>query len=69
MIYDEGFEMKIGDYTMLAFSKYYPDGGKKYKSDCGKTLVGWYHKKSTNERGCYMATKQGNDKNLINDQV
>lgn len=27
------------------------------KSDCSKTLVGWYYNKMTNEKGCYRAYK------------
>ena len=54
MIYDEGFELSIGDYTMFTFSKYFPEG-RDYKSDCGNSLVGWYNNKHTMERGCYMA--------------
>ena len=58
MIYDEGFEINIGDYSFFAFSKYYPEGKNHFESDCGQTLVGWYNNKRTGEKGCYNAVKK-----------
>jgi len=41
MVYDEGFELRINEHTFFTFSKYFKENGS-YKSNCAKTLVGWY---------------------------
>lgn len=41
MIYDEGFEINFDSTKLMAFNKYYKDSDN-WKSDCGKTLAGWY---------------------------
>lgn len=68
MVYDEGFDINIGDYSFFAFSKYSPNTSKKkffftnkknskWVSKCYSTLIGWYHK--GDEWGCYYAEKVG----------
>jgi hypothetical protein len=42
MIYNEGYEMRINDHRFFTFNKYFKDGSE-FKSECGETLVGWYH--------------------------
>ncbi len=47
MVYDEGFDITIGNHNFFLFSKYEPsgkneNGTKTYTSICGETLVGWY---------------------------
>jgi len=42
MVYDEGFDVTVNDVSYFAFSKFYKDGFAT-KSDCSKTLLGWYH--------------------------
>jgi hypothetical protein len=42
MVYDEGFDVTVNDISYFAFSKFYKDGFD-HKSDCSKTLLGWYH--------------------------
>ena len=42
MIYDEGFEVDLGDEVYFAFSKFTLEGGKN-QSYCDGTLSGWYY--------------------------
>jgi cathepsin C len=57
MMYDEGFEVVLGDEKYFAFSKY--TGTVKHAtSHCGETFPGWYHADPDKESwGCYHATK------------
>lgn len=57
MVYDEGFDILINDYSFFAFSKYSPDKTHKWVSKCYSTLIGWFHK--GDEWGCFYAEKQG----------
>lgn len=77
MVYDEGFDINIGDYSFFAFSKYSPNTSKKkffftnkknskWVSKCYSTLIGWYHK--GDEWGCYYAEKVGVDPNKITNE-
>lgn len=65
MIYDEGFEVKSGDYTYFAFSGFSfvsdGEGGKMNISHCGQTQIGWYHDKDRSSWGCYSGKKLGKD--------
>jgi cathepsin C len=58
MIYDEGFEVVLGDQVFFAFSKFDfindPNKGKTNISHCGATEVGWYHDKRRSQWGCYV---------------
>jgi len=72
MVYDEGFDVNIDDYSFFAFSKYAPNpranpfsGKKKEKfvSMCYSTLLGWFHK--GDEWGCFFATKNNEKPNKI----
>jgi C1A family cysteine protease len=75
MVYDEGFDIRIGDYSFFAFSKY--DMNNKIKplrskqnwvSKCYSTLIGWYHKGDS--WGCFYAQKKGvNPEQITNDEV
>lgn len=60
MIYDEGFEAKVGSIKYMAFSKYAPDGDGGFESYCGETLVGWWHDTSKMEKGCFRGQKSEN---------
>lgn len=47
MVYDEGFDITIGNMNIFLFSKYEPsgkdeNGTKLFKSICRETLVGWF---------------------------
>eukprot|EP00429_Kryptoperidinium_foliaceum_P054682 CAMPEP_0176085440 /NCGR_PEP_ID=MMETSP0120_2-20121206/42761_1 /TAXON_ID=160619 /ORGANISM="Kryptoperidinium foliaceum, Strain CCMP 1326" /LENGTH=600 /DNA_ID=CAMNT_0017419255 /DNA_START=24 /DNA_END=1825 /DNA_ORIENTATION=+ len=61
MIYDEGFEVSIGDQVFFAFS--YFDwatdaaGKKSNVSHCDATQVGWYHNAERTMWGCYIGKK------------
>eukprot|EP00929_Paragymnodinium_shiwhaense_P094544 TRINITY_DN5514_c0_g1_i1.p1 TRINITY_DN5514_c0_g1~~TRINITY_DN5514_c0_g1_i1.p1 ORF type:complete len:602 (+),score=161.76 TRINITY_DN5514_c0_g1_i1:117-1808(+) len=61
MIYDEGFEVSVGDRVFFAFSKFdlVPDGkgGKTNTSHCDATQVGWYRNRERTSWGCYVARK------------
>ena len=63
MVYNEGFDILIDDYSFFAFSKYaFNDNSKsdvtsRWVSKCYSTLVGWYHK--GNKYGCIYAEKSG----------
>lgn len=63
MIYDEGFEVAVGDHVYFAFSKfeYVEDNvkGKTNISHCDETEVGWYHNTERNQWGCYVGKKVG----------
>jgi cathepsin C len=62
MIYDEGFEVVLGDQVFFAFSKFdwiQGDSGKTNISHCDATEVGWYHDKARTQFGCYVAKKVG----------
>lgn len=63
MIYDQGFEVKIGGLVFFAFSKFtsIPAQGEQreqVKSDCSKTSIGWYsHEDGDHSFGCFQAKK------------
>lgn len=58
MIYDEGFEINIADYSFFTFSKYESDN-VEFKSVCDQTLVGWYN--NNGKKGCYKGYKPTGD--------
>lgn len=60
MIYDEGFEVAVGDHVYFAFSKFEmvnSDHGRTNVSHCDQTEVGWYHNKARDQWGCYVGRK------------
>jgi len=61
MVYDEGFEFKIGDMAYFAFSRFDHAtdfmGNKKSFSTCSETLQGWYSDKTRSQYGCYVGKK------------
>jgi cathepsin C len=62
MIYDEGFEVALGDTTFFAFSKFVfvGEGSNKHNvSKCHETQVGWYHDSTRSNWGCYFGKKVG----------
>ena len=71
MVYDEGFDVNIGDFSFFAFSKYAPNPHRshysnkkdKWLSMCYSTLLGWYHK--GNSWGCFFATKDNESPNKV----
>jgi len=77
MVYDEGFDIIVGNQSFFAFSMYSPrgrlsgvPGGKKeWDSKCGATLNGWYH--VNNRWGCFYGVKvnEGNPYKVTNGEV
>lgn len=73
MVYDEGFDVNVQDYSFFSFSKYAPNpdkmefysGNKKSRwvSMCYSTLIGWYHKGDS--WGCYYAYKNNESPETI----
>ena len=65
MVYDEGFNVELNNFSFFAFSKYSIEtsgnGIKIFKSKCYSTLVGWYSNRDKTQRGCYKAMKMGVD--------
>jgi len=61
MVYDEGFEVRLGKKVFFAFSNFTYDSvdTKKNTSHCGETMVGWYGNSDRTEFGCYYGSKQG----------
>jgi len=60
MIYDEGFEVAMGEMVYFAFSKFtLTDGpeGSNNISHCGETQIGWYHDTARSKWGCYVGHK------------
>ncbi len=57
MIYNEGFDILWENQTFTSFFEYFPDKSGKPVSFCGRTLVGWYHDRSSNSRSCFRAEK------------
>ena len=64
MVYDEGFEVRIGGKTMFAFFVYEPkvsdprpDENADFSSICDETFTGWYHGDDENNWGCYVGKK------------
>jgi cathepsin C len=60
MIYDEGFEVAMGEFVYFAFSKFTltdaPEGQNNI-SHCAETQVGWYHDTARSRWGCYVGKK------------
>lgn len=63
MVYDEGFEVRVGGRKYLAFNMF--DSSKqangdidKYVSDCSRTQVGWYKDEEAGTWGCFVASKR-----------
>ena len=69
MVYDEGFDVLIEDYSFFAFSKYAlndnskPGINSRWVSKCYSTLVGWFHK--GNKYGCFYAEKTGENPDQV----
>jgi cathepsin C len=68
MVYDEGFEVAVDNFTFFAFSRFElvpdesaPDGHRNI-SHCGETQVGWYHDKARQQWGCYVGKKVNSTK-------
>jgi len=62
MVYDEGWEVQIGDLNYFAFSRFdlYKVPGssaKKNVSKCDETMQGWYSDAKRSKFGCYAARK------------
>jgi len=63
MVYDEGFEVNVGDLSFFAFSNFTFQGDPSLKhnvSNCNETIVGWYQTKDRKQFGCYYGTKVTN---------
>jgi cathepsin C len=63
MVYDEGFELTVDEWSYFAFSRFdfVTDltGSKSAKSTCDQTLEGWYSNKARTQYGCYQSRKIG----------
>eukprot|EP00929_Paragymnodinium_shiwhaense_P000521 TRINITY_DN10075_c0_g2_i3.p1 TRINITY_DN10075_c0_g2~~TRINITY_DN10075_c0_g2_i3.p1 ORF type:complete len:549 (+),score=151.65 TRINITY_DN10075_c0_g2_i3:106-1752(+) len=61
MIYDEGFEVSVGNRVYFAFSNYTldkdPAALSRNTSHCGDTIVGWYSNSDRTEFGCYYGVR------------
>lgn len=58
MIYDEGFEVAVGDYIFFAFSRFdWVDN--KNVTNCDETMRGWYSNKARTQWGCYRGVRAG----------
>jgi cathepsin C len=60
MMYDEGFEVLLGDQKYFAFSKYTKTSAKSKHSvsHCDKTFPGWFHANPERKTwGCYYGVK------------
>lgn len=70
MVYDEGFEVRFKGLKLFTFSYYYPFKGR-YRSDCSKTCVGWFHNTTTKEMGCFKGKMIERDpnRNYISEQT
>jgi len=60
MIYDEGFEVSLGNTKFFFFNKYYKKGSE-FLTDCSRTLIGWVYSdvNGTPLRGCAYGQKEG----------
>merc|ERR1719265_2038864 len=65
MIYDEGFEVKVGEQSFFAFSNFTfeKDANNRFAkphnvSHCGQTMVGWYQDLKRTKFGCYYGYKK-----------
>ena len=74
MVYDEGFDITIGNQSYFAFNMYsqkldISDSSNKYNSHCYATLNGWYH--IGDHWGCFYATKNkvGDPYKITNDEA
>lgn len=73
MVYDEGFDIIIGNQSYFAFSMYTPKpnpvGGNKFNSHCFATLNGWY--RIGDNYGCFYGVKNNEDDpyKITNDEV
>lgn len=66
MIYDEGMDIKLGEHRFTANFNYFPDKSGKVMTNCGKTIVGWYHNQGDNKKSCFKATKIVSDNEAHN---
>mmetsp|Transcript_62320 Transcript_62320/g.135307 ORF Transcript_62320/g.135307 Transcript_62320/m.135307 type:complete len:554 (-) Transcript_62320:86-1747(-) len=63
MIYDEGFEVRVGGLNFFSFSNFTfqqnaSDPAQKHNvSHCGNTMVGWYQNLDRTSFGCYYGSK------------
>jgi len=57
MIYNQGFEVTIGDQVFFSFSKFESLPNNYTLCFCGQTFNGWYHRTDGSDWGCYSARK------------
>jgi len=59
MIYDEGFEVRVKDMNLFAYSKYRASGQDGHESLCDQTFPGWHHSEllDTAQWGCWQGKK------------
>lgn len=57
MVYDEGFEIILGNFRLFFFNLYYKKGSQIY-SNCSETLIGWIFDQKTKKKGCAFGKKE-----------
>lgn len=64
LIYDQGFDIVFDDERFTNFFYHFPKESTDenshsltFRSNCGKTTIGWYHRSSNNEKACWRAQK------------
>jgi cathepsin C len=70
MIYDQGFEIELGDYKFFAFFNF-TQKGDDVTSNCGETFTGWYHRKGllAPRFGCFRAKQIKGDPSVSKQHV
>jgi len=58
MVYDEGFEVNLHEFSFLAFSNFTFSAPKKNVSHCGQTMVGWYSTVNRSKFGCFYGVRE-----------
>lgn len=66
MVYDEGFEIRIGSKVFFSFFMYEPkvshpnpEEVADFSSVCHETFAGWYHNEDDSDWGCFIGKKDG----------
>jgi C1A family cysteine protease len=63
-VYDQSFVIYYKNTVLTAPYKYFKDGRGQYKSDCKKSMIGWYtpdYNSPTKNWSCFFAFKKGSN--------